>query len=1092
MLPLAAAGIFVVALCVRFYGLSHDLDEGNVYDPDTPKQVRAAECFVKGYYWRSETGDPGLDGYPYFSMHLVEYEWRIIAGVRAGLQYVMGWRRDVAPPYEDAELGLKLFVLARVNVCVLSALAVLAIYWIGRETWGPLVGLLGAGLAALSPLNVETAHYVMSDSVMDLFACLTVLVAMRMYRSSRVIYVPLAGFLGALTFAAKYNGGMVLVFVALLHVLKHASLRRLFSPQAIRDAGLLAAGVLVGLVVAIPTLLICPDQVVKDIIRFVRHASQFRELPAEAQGGWWPRLQYAAGLNFPLFVRCAGWIVPIGAAVGFILSAFRDRRHVLIGLFPLLYLIVVFAGARVIKPYYFSVAILFFCLYVAAVPAWLAGVKSFRRPGLALGLALVVAALVMSAVSVARGDFFFWHMSSRRVATAWVNENIPQLFEVQEGDCSLLGARRPREKTVEVLAIASSNIRPTNVPDGSVLLKQFELEKEPSVTSFRNPSVSVFLLPGSSNLRDGFSMPTDQRVPSDTGNEYVFPLGAEFLRTGRLATLSPRTLRRVYVIPGGVEEVVVGVRNGNVVNVATFSFGGRMRRVTLESLETRVVVVKDLRCMGLIGRPFYKFWARAPFPCQVEVAVTNEQKGVLYYHGAQYRKALPYLVAAWRERPTPVRAQMAVIAAACSGVRPAELDDGAIANAVREDLEAANKGLFERFGVSSLYVDNLPYVAEEVENLAEERNVHDPRASGDACLVMGPDPVGQWRMALGSFFLEPGWYRVVLTARVEEPVPDEAPATLSFVDATGQVVHDSTTFLPKELVGSDYREVERSLRVTERLGPVSLRIATEPSVRLRLDRFTIRPDVAREIEARDGLARALLDGQLADLRPEPQQLEPLLAYGNCTDIAADPAGVAAAYEKAAEADPASYKPYAVLKQILDRLPAELGAATAARLKEVYASRSLARRRNVSVHFKNGPALAGYRLSGEEFAPGEQVRLTFFWRVVPEEVQRYRGLWVFIHFVPQDAAGHKPAFQGDTGLVSSLRFNERLDRLEPIFAHVIQVGQDVAPGTYDIEVGLLIKQHDKRIRILKADVPHANNSATIGHILIVPPRAPGTD
>lgn len=527
-------------------------------------------------------------------------------------------------------------------------------------------------------------------------------------------------------------------------------------------------------------------------------------------------------------------------------------------------------------------------------------------------------------------------------------------------------------------------------------------------------------------------------------------------------------------------------------NVVTFSFGGRKRRVVLEALETRVVVVDDPRRMALIGRPLYKFWARAPFECQAEVAVTDEQKGVLYYRAAQYRKALPHLVAAWRERPGPAIAQMALIAAACSGEDPAGLEDGVIADAVRADLARAGDPLFDRFGISSLYLDSLPYVAEEVEAIAKGRIVHEARASGDMCFVMGPDRKGEWEKPLMSLFLEPGWYRVILTARMDEGLPDEVPATLSFVDASGQVVHDSTTFALKDLAGPEYGEAECSLQITERLGPATLKIETAPGVLLHLDRLRIEPDVVRQIGMRDRLVRALLDGELADLQPEPQHLEPLLAYGNSAEAAGDVTRALKAYEKAAEADPSSYRPYTAMRRILDRLPEELRAAAAAGLDEVDASRAVPPRQNVFVRFKNGLVLSGYRLGAEEYAPGDELRLTLFWRVSPDDVRRYKGRWVFIHFIPEKAPKDEQAFQGDTAIVPTLRFNERLDRVEPVVSHPIKVGGRVKPGTYEIEVGVLIDRHYKRIRVLEADVPHTNNSATIGRVRIVPRRSPAGD
>ncbi len=1092
---LAAAGIFLVALFVRFYGLSHDLDEGKIYHPDTPKQIDAAQRFLRGhYYYKSKDDNHDIDGYPFFNMHLVEYEWRGIAGVESVLEYLMGWRREVARPHEYSNLRMKLFVLTRISVCVMSALAVLVIYRIGLETWGVLVGLLGAGLAAVSWLNVETAHYAMTDSVMDLFVCLTVLVAIRMFKSERLVYPLLAGFLSALAFAAKYNGGIVFIFIVLLHVLKYASSgRRLLGARAMRDAGLLVAGALIGVVAAIPSLLIYPDRVAKGIVLFSRLASRFREMPEAVTGGRGALFLYAARLNFSTVMETAGLIMVVGAVAGFVISAFRRLRHTFPGLFVLMYFALVLLSARYVKPYYFSVVTLFFCLYLAVVTDWLAGLKNkLRLPGIALGTIIAAAALITSTLNVARSNFFFWHMSSRRVATAWVNENIPGVFRIREGDYSLCAPGRFEENPVETLALAASSLRPPEIPEGSVPLKEFELEKKRPITWFRNPSVDIWLLAGSEHLRAGFSMPAYQRLPSMTGNEFVFPEGAEFLRSGRFVPLSFRATRQIFIIPECPDEIVIAVRNGHTGNLVTFSFGGQKREVPLKPLETRILTIRSLKRMAVIGRPFYKFWARGAFPCQAEVAVTDEQKGVLYYGAAMYEDALPYLVAAWQERPGVALAQMITIAAACSGQDLDELEQGgAIKDVVQRDLAQANRSLFERFGISSLYLKGLPYIELEAEELEDEMFIaeygrDDPRASGDTCIMPGPSKEGTWAARLAGLFLEPGTYRVILSARLAEPVRSREPKTfsVSFVDSTGQIVYDRATLPLDELVGPIYRNVECSLRFTDRLGPVTLEIAADPDLPLRIDRVTIKPDVVRTVEARTDLARALLDENPAGLVPEPQHVEPLLAYGKRAEVAGHVELALAAYEKAAEADAGSYRPYEGMRRILERLPEERQAGVAAKLSSVRTSRALPPDHKVSVRFKNGAVLNRYRLSSSEYAPGDTVRMTLYWNVPPEAARCFAGQWLFIHFVPEGAPRNQQAFQGDTAIIHDFRFNERLDRVRPVYRHRVKISEDVPPGNYDIEVGIQIEMHNKRIRVIDADVPHTNNSATIGRLRVV--------
>jgi len=1097
---LAVFAIFFVALFVRFYGLSHDLDEGNVYHPDTPKQINAADRFLRGHYY-FRVGNRDIDGYPYFNMHLVEYEWRGLAGVQSVLEYLMGWRREFAAPQDYADLRIKLFVLARISVCVMSALVVLVIYRLGRETWSAAVGLVAAGLAALSPLNVEIGHYAMSDSVMDLFVCLTVLCALRMYRSSRYIYPLLAGCLGAFAFASKYNGGIVLVFVALLHVLKYASPRRLFGLKAVRNAALLAVGVVLGLGVAIPSLLIYPDRVAKEIVSFWQYVANYRLTPEQAELTGWARASLFGSQNLATLVRCVGPLVMIAGVGGFVLSVFRRRRHVLVGLFPLIYLVISLVGKPRVVPYHFSVLVPFFCLYTAVMAGWLGGLRRLRVPGLVLASLLVGAALVIYVGQVIRIDFFFWHMDSRRTATAWVDENVPDVFGVSSLSYGLYPSRPHSDRHLEVIAVATGNLREGTRPPGETFeLKRFHLEDKRPLTIFRNSGVTVFGLEDSAHLRADFSMPVYQRLPSETGNEFVFPQGAEFLRSGRFIWLKRRATRRLFVMPDAPEAVVIALRNGEAANVVTLSFGKQKHDVVLEPLETQVLTIENPKRMPLLRAPFYKFWARAAFPCQAEVAVTEEQKGVLYYNAAQYGEALPHLVAAWRERPGPTLAQLVAIAAACSGKDLDELKGGAaIRNGIRADLDRPSASLFERFGISSVYVDNLSYIDREAETFDRTRGAKlekDVSAAGDTCVMPRAGDEEAWSVTLRDLFLEPGWYRVILRVRVGDAAPENAAMTVSFEDPTGRITFDSARVELRDAVGGEYRDVECSIEYADRLGPTTLRIGADSSIPLRLDRLVMAPDFERQVEGRDRLVRAILDENVADLEAAAQHFEPLLAYGNSAAGGGEEELALAAYRKAAEADPDSYRPSVAMRRILDRLPEELKAETAAGLDEVKASRVLPSRHDVAVRFKNGLELVGYSLGADEYAPGETIEMTLYWRVRPEDVPRYRGRALFIHFIPEGGPKDAIAFQGDTDLTQGLRFNERRDRIQPIFRHPVKVEgeigpggtrEEILPGTYEIEVGILITMHQKRIRVLEADVPHTNNSATIGRVRVVPRR-----
>jgi hypothetical protein len=66
---LALALILAVELLLRLAGLSHDLEVGQVYHPDTRKQVAAAQNYLHVlHHFRLD--HPDYDGYPYLSSRL--------------------------------------------------------------------------------------------------------------------------------------------------------------------------------------------------------------------------------------------------------------------------------------------------------------------------------------------------------------------------------------------------------------------------------------------------------------------------------------------------------------------------------------------------------------------------------------------------------------------------------------------------------------------------------------------------------------------------------------------------------------------------------------------------------------------------------------------------------------------------------------------------------------------------------------------------------------------------------------------------------------------------------------------------------------
>jgi hypothetical protein len=399
---LALAGVLVLALALRLWGIKHGLpfvynvDEGSNFVP-----TAVSYYFTDSYNPHYFINPPGFS----YLLHLVLGTW-----------FGGGW-----PVGADDEVGHALatdptavFVVSRATSAVLGTAAVAFVYLTGRRLYDRRVGLAAAAVMAVAFLPVFYSHLALND-VPALFP-----LAVSAYGSAGVLtrgrltdYAVAGAGLG-LAAATKYTAGIVLLPLAVA-----CASQLLAAPRpALRGMALAAIAGAAAFVLANPHALLSFDEFWTDVRKQEEAASGFGKLG----------LDYDSGLAYYVWVLTwgLGW-VPLAAAVAGAVRAFAEdvRRALFLVPWPLVFILYMGAQER------------FFGRWLLpAFPALalLAGLALVRAVDLLGGRPRAQGALatLLAAVLLAQGGFYSVHSDrvlsrddTRNAARAWMAANVP-------------------------------------------------------------------------------------------------------------------------------------------------------------------------------------------------------------------------------------------------------------------------------------------------------------------------------------------------------------------------------------------------------------------------------------------------------------------------------------------------------------------------------------------------------------------------------------------------------------------------------------------------------------------------------------------
>lgn len=426
-------GIIVVAALVRFYGLDFGLPHTQAR-PDETHIIEAARLMLSGRW-------PKFYDYPWLYIAVLSvlyvgyYVWGAAAGWFDSLAAMVASWPAYWPPF---------FLISRAFSAACGTLTVLVVYRLARRLWGEAAGLVAALFMALAFIHVRDSHFGTTDIALTLFIVASVAWLTEAHLSGSQRTFALAGALGGLGAAIKYNAVILAAVIAasyVLHVATAADWRR-----AWKDPRLLSYGVPFALAFAIGIPFVFFD--------YANFQHAMVELQSSMAHGD-PRLGLANGWvhHFTQSLRYGAGLPLLAAGVaGSVLLVLRSPAvSVLVLTFPITY----FAVAGSIRNLYFRYAIPivpFLCLAAAYLVIEAVNAAARRnwprltpRGAHTLTAVTALALIASSAIDVWRFDRIIGRADSRVLVAQFIAEHAARGATVVQSGSRYGLAQFPRD-----------------------------------------------------------------------------------------------------------------------------------------------------------------------------------------------------------------------------------------------------------------------------------------------------------------------------------------------------------------------------------------------------------------------------------------------------------------------------------------------------------------------------------------------------------------------------------------------------------------------------------------------------------------------
>jgi hypothetical protein len=393
-------GVVLLAAALRLWGVAWQL----------PDQLNHDEL----RWVISATGGPaglGEEAFDYRNpslfRHLLELEYRLLP---------LPGRQPVAEAgLPDRDLLAPRMLLARLTAALLGAGTVGLLYLVGQRGFGPGTGLLAGALLAVNFLHVHLSHYGLNDALAAFFLVAALVPSVGLLRRPGRAGLLLAGLLGGLATAAKYNYAIVLVVPLVAWVVRST------EPAAPREPlrlglPLLGLGALLGLLVGMPEIVWASGEVREGVLRQAQLADQhWIGQPSEPSLLLYGKtLAHAFGL--PALAAAAAGLA--------ILERGRSAAGLALAAAPLAYLAFM-AGKALFFARFALPLVPFVCLFAAYGLVWICTRPRAFRSRAALAAVACGAALVPPAVLSVKFDLLTGQVDTRVMARQWIRANVP-------------------------------------------------------------------------------------------------------------------------------------------------------------------------------------------------------------------------------------------------------------------------------------------------------------------------------------------------------------------------------------------------------------------------------------------------------------------------------------------------------------------------------------------------------------------------------------------------------------------------------------------------------------------------------------------
>ena len=1080
--------ILACGLGLRLAGLSHGLSDHEIYHPDTPHVLSATRFFLEGTYF-FRVNNPDYDGYPYFYSHLIEWLWRGIRGIRSSFSHLLLGAEYSREPMPLLDLKVSLFWLARITNVMLSTLVIFIVYRIAVRTLDRPSGLLAAGLVSVSPMNVSMAHYATNDTAVCFFVTLTVLAAVRIYSSGRWFDYVLGGVLVACSFSAKYHGAVVGLTCLVAHLLRNWPPKRLVSRESIARLAVLGAAFLIAVVLANPGLLVRPEKAFRDFREFVQYIPGARLTEAQREMSLLGKAWLSWKLNGPILLRSLGWVAAVIGVAGLLRALFRERRLAVVASFPAFYLLFTFFTKPVQQRFYLAAMFPVFLLLGAALLVEAAQLRKVRTATTIAAVAVSFAAVFYLAKTSLTEVFFFSHSDTRKLARDWASENLPPRYRIKPGDYTFSLERAATLSDFVGDVFLRSSIRPEPIPEDAFLLKAFDLEKD-AFPLFRNPRVEIHTQE-TPLLGRNFILPVYQRIPSKNRSDFIFVEGAAFYQDEQFIELravrKSRSVSKFLVSSKPLGSAIVVVRNGSLPGSVQVRLGGLSETFLLGPSAVRWKELRGLQTSfpSRNSYHFYRLRLSATSPhCLVQIALTDEQKGVALYSLGEYGAAHGYLMGAARETGSPLLAAMAHISGRLSATVPSPEAETFLLDEISFfEGELNAETVFSGFRMSPDYLNALPYLSLETRDvLSGFERVADISASEDFAFLSTEKTMlpGIWRVSTPPLFLESGCYEARIRVRRASP-SDDGVVKMSLAERDGKVVLAEKEF-PVADIGNDYTELVFPFEKPAEVAECRIVVTLSQYIPLLVDTIRVQPipleslrSVQRLLKILAAPPESLPEGRLGAL-----DYLPVLHLGRRQLEQGNDVPAFGYYLLAHRLRPDLAEPVRQIQSIAARLtPGDAKSAAEEVLTRAAEEKASVEMRDASASFGDDITLTGYAVSRGPFRPGDSFGMTFYWDV-PRTRTPAKGWIVWVHFL--DANGRKIS-QLDHYLIEDLCFPQEPRRIAPLLNRTERVPQDAVPGRYRIEVGIWDDLRDWRPEVTSTMLPHTRYSVTVGEIFV---------